>query len=68
VISLEELRAELAAAGDPVKAGEQQRYMKSAMPCHGISAPDLRALLRPHLKEFAPDRGRTRRRSASTVT
>jgi 3-methyladenine DNA glycosylase AlkD len=54
VISLEELRAELAAAGDPVKAGEQQRYMKSAMPYHGISAPDLRALLRPHLQEFAP--------------
>ena len=54
MISLEDLRAELAAAGDPVRAADQQRYMKSAMPYHGISAPELRALLRPHLKAFAP--------------
>lgn len=54
MISLEDLRAELAAAGDPVKAAEQRRYMKSTMPYHGLSAPDLRILLRPHLKEFAP--------------
>jgi len=54
VITLEQLRAELAAAGDPVKAEQQQRYMKSAMPYHGLAAPELRALLRPHLRAFAP--------------
>jgi len=54
VISLEELRSELAAAGDPERAVLQQRYMKSAMPYHGLAAPELRALLRPHLKAFAP--------------
>ena len=54
MISLEALRAELAAAGDPERAANQQRYLKSAMPCHGLSAPELRALLRPHLMAFAP--------------
>jgi 3-methyladenine DNA glycosylase AlkD len=54
VISLEDLRAELAAAGDPERAANQQRYLKSEMPCHGLSAPELRALLRPHLRAFAP--------------
>jgi 3-methyladenine DNA glycosylase AlkD len=54
VISLEELRAELAAAGDAAKGEVQQRYMKSAMPYHGLAAPELRTLLRPHLKAFAP--------------
>jgi 3-methyladenine DNA glycosylase AlkD len=54
VISLEQLRAELAAAGDPAKAAAQQRYMKSAMPYHGLAAPELRALLRPHLRAFEP--------------
>jgi 3-methyladenine DNA glycosylase AlkD len=54
VISLDELRAELAAAGDRDRAVVQQRYMKSAMPYHGLTAPELRALLRPHLRSFAP--------------
>jgi 3-methyladenine DNA glycosylase AlkD len=54
VISLAELRTELASAGDPEKAALQQRYMKSAMPSHGLAAPALRALLRPHLAAFAP--------------
>lgn len=54
MISLEALRAEMSAAGDPEKAVVQQRYMKSAMPYHGLAAPELRALLRPHLKAFAP--------------
>jgi 3-methyladenine DNA glycosylase AlkD len=58
VTSPARLRAELAAAGDAVRAEQQQRYMKSAMPYHGLSAPELRALLRPHLRAFAPsDRG-----------
>jgi 3-methyladenine DNA glycosylase AlkD len=54
VISLEDLRSELAAAGDPVRAAQQQRYMKSSMPYHGLAAPELRSLLRPHLRAFAP--------------
>jgi len=54
VIDLEALRAEMAAAGDPEKAAGRQRYMKSAMPYHGLAAPELRALLRPHLLDFAP--------------
>jgi 3-methyladenine DNA glycosylase AlkD len=54
VIELEALRDQLAAAGDPEKAAVQQRYMKSAMPYHGLAAPDLRRLLRPHLQAFAP--------------
>ncbi len=58
MITLEDLRTEMAAAGDPAKAEQQQRYMKSAMPYHGLTAPELRALLRPHLRSFAPqDRG-----------
>jgi 3-methyladenine DNA glycosylase AlkD len=54
VISLEELRAELSAAGDPARAEAQRRYMRSTMPYHGLSAPELRALLRPHLASFSP--------------
>jgi 3-methyladenine DNA glycosylase AlkD len=54
VITLEQLRAEMAAAGDPARAEQQQRYMKSSMPFHGLAAPDLNALLRPHLRAFAP--------------
>lgn len=54
MISPTELRAELAAAGDPDRAVAQQRYMRSAMPYHGLAAPQLRALLRPHLRSFAP--------------
>jgi 3-methyladenine DNA glycosylase AlkD len=54
VISLADLRVELAAAGEPRRAADQQRYMKSAMPYYGITASDLRVLLRPHLKAFAP--------------
>lgn len=54
MITLEQLRAELAAAGDATKAEQQQRYMKSALPYHGLAAPELRALLRPHLRTFVP--------------
>jgi 3-methyladenine DNA glycosylase AlkD len=42
------------AAGDPERAVQQQRYMKSPMPYHGLAAPEVRALLRPHLHGFAP--------------
>lgn len=54
MITLEDLRAELAATGDPTRAEQQQRYMKSTMPYHGLTLPELRAHLRPHLRQFAP--------------
>ena len=43
------VRAALAGAGDPEKAGPMQAYMKSAMPYRGIPSPTLKALLRPIL-------------------
>lgn len=49
-----ELRAELRAAGDPARAAQQQAYMKSVMPFRGLAAPELKALLRPLLADYAP--------------
>ncbi|MBA3782239.1 MAG: DNA alkylation repair protein [Nocardioides sp.] len=46
---VEAIREALAAAGDAERAVQQQAYMKSAMPCRGLTAPELRALLRPIL-------------------
>ena len=51
---LERIRADLAAAGDPDRAAAQRAYMRSEMPFHGVAAPELRALLRPHLAAYAP--------------
>ena len=45
------VRAALAAAGDPERARQQQAYMKSSMPYYGLTAPELRTLLRPLLLE-----------------
>jgi 3-methyladenine DNA glycosylase AlkD len=51
------VRASLAAARDPERAAGQQRYMRSAMPFHGVTSPQLRELLVPLLREHPP-RGR----------
>jgi len=51
---LERLRVELGAAGDPVRAAGQRDYMKSTMPFQGLSAPELKALLRPYLAAYSP--------------
>ena len=48
------VRAALASAGEPQRAADQQRYMKSEMPYCGISSPDLAALLRPLLRSWDP--------------
>ncbi|WP_114560092.1 DNA alkylation repair protein [Desertihabitans aurantiacus] len=48
------IRADLAAAADPVRAAQQQAYMKSALPFHGVGAPGTRALLRPRLRDWSP--------------
>ncbi len=42
-----QLRDALAAAADPVRAPDMQRYMKSAMPYRGVSSPILRRVVRP---------------------
>jgi 3-methyladenine DNA glycosylase AlkD len=44
---------ELKKAGDPARAAGQQAYMKSAMPFRGVTAPDLKATLRPLLADPA---------------
>lgn len=48
------IRAALAAHADPVKAADQQRYMKSAMPYYGLGLPQTRAVTRPILRAYAP--------------
>jgi 3-methyladenine DNA glycosylase AlkD len=39
--------------GDPARAEGQQAYMKSAMPFRGVTAPQLKAILRPLLADPA---------------
>ena len=41
---IDALRAAFAAHADPLRAGEMQAYMKSALPFHGIPAPLRRSL------------------------
>src|SRR4030095_10160311 len=54
LVVIEQIRAALAAAGDPERALAQQAYMKSAMPYRGITSPELEQLLRPLLAAYAP--------------
>ncbi|WP_238335862.1 DNA alkylation repair protein [Serinicoccus kebangsaanensis] len=57
VALVDELRAALAAAGDPGRAAGQQAYMKSALPFHGITSPELRRVVDPLLRAHPmPDR------------
>jgi 3-methyladenine DNA glycosylase AlkD len=48
------VRDALASGGDPEKAAQQQRYMKSELPYRGYAAPELKALLRPLLASYRP--------------
>lgn len=48
------VRVAISGAGDPERAVAQQRYMKSQMPCRGITSPELKALLRPLLVGYRP--------------
>ncbi len=51
------IRAGLAVAGDSTRASQQQAYMKSDLPFRGLSAPELRALVNPLLRDHPlPDR------------
>lgn len=47
---VEDLRALMEEWADPDRAEAQRAYMKSSLPFRGISAPDLRTLLRDPLK------------------
>jgi 3-methyladenine DNA glycosylase AlkD len=51
---IDRLRDEMRRAGDPIRAASQQAYMKSDLPYFGLTAPDLKLLLRPHLAGYAP--------------
>lgn len=48
------VREALAAAGDPARAAQQQAYMKSALPYHGVAMPEVRATMRTLLASYAP--------------
>jgi 3-methyladenine DNA glycosylase AlkD len=51
------VRRLLREAGDATKAAQMRAYMKSAMPFHGVSSPDCRAIMRDVLATHAlPDR------------
>ncbi len=43
------IREALAGSGDPERAERQQAYLRSTMPHRGLTAPELRTLLRPIL-------------------
>ena len=45
------VRAALAGAGDPERAVQQQAYMKSELPYAGLTAPELKVLIKPLLAE-----------------
>jgi 3-methyladenine DNA glycosylase AlkD len=51
---VDSLRSALAEAGDPAVAPDQQAYMKSEMPYHGITSPRLKAVLRPFVRAYTP--------------
>lgn len=54
-VLVERIRHELAASGDPDRAVQQQRYMKSALPFHGVSMPDVRRIVRSALRDHPID-------------
>lgn len=48
---IEEIRGALPAAGDPERAIAQQRYMRSALPFHGVPLPQVRRIVTAVLRE-----------------
>jgi len=49
-----ELRAALAAAGDPQRAAGQQAYMRSTMPFHGLTSPEVDRAVRAAVRDHTP--------------
>jgi 3-methyladenine DNA glycosylase AlkD len=45
------VRSVLEELADPVRAGGQQRYMKSALPYYGLTSPELKHALAPVLRD-----------------
>jgi 3-methyladenine DNA glycosylase AlkD len=52
---IEDVRARLAAAGDPARAETMRAYMKSALPYHGVPSPACRTIFRELLAEHPLD-------------
>jgi len=50
---IDAIRAALSGAQCPTNAVAQQRYMKSTLPFHGLTSPQLRAVVRPILADPA---------------
>jgi 3-methyladenine DNA glycosylase AlkD len=48
----EDLRRELKGAADSLKAPQMQKYMKSSMPYHGVSAPLVKQICKKLFKEI----------------
>lgn len=48
------VRTALSRGGDPDRAAQQQRYMKSALPFRGLTSAQVRAALRPVLTAYTP--------------
>lgn len=46
------VRTALLAAADPDRAVAQQRYMRSALPFHGVPVPEVRRITRALLKQY----------------
>jgi len=51
---IEALKAGFISAGDPERAAGQQAYMKSTMPYHGITYPEIRSICRAVFREHPP--------------
>ena len=51
---IQAITAALAGAQHAERAAAQQAYMKSEMPYFGITTPQLRRLLKPHLATYSP--------------
>lgn len=48
------IRTALSRGGDPDRAAQQQRYMKSALPFRGLTSAQVKAALRPVLTAYTP--------------
>lgn len=48
------IRAALSTAGDPERAVQQQRYMRSSLPYHGVPMPQVRRIARSAAAERPP--------------
>lgn len=51
---VEAIRSALARAGNPERAAGQQTYMKSVLPFHGVTTPELGRIIGPLLRQRAP--------------